>query len=166
MQIWNPAASFTRPNDTTAYTAGDLIANSTTAGSVVPMSFALGGNNNPGLTRITRARMSKTSTTVTAASFRLHLYQTSPTVTNGDNGAFTSNQAANYLGNINIDMTTTPGAKFSDGANGQGAAAAGSEMQLRLASGTTIFGLIEAIGAYVPTALEVFTVTLESVEAY
>ena len=63
-------------------------------------------------------------------------------------------------------MATTPGAKFSDGANGQGAAAAGSEMQIRLASGTTIFGLIEAIGAYVPTANEVFTVTLESVEAY
>jgi hypothetical protein len=33
------SARFTRPSDTTAYASGDLVANSTTAGSVVPMSF-------------------------------------------------------------------------------------------------------------------------------
>ena len=31
----NSSASFTRPGDTTAYASGDLVANSTTAGSVV-----------------------------------------------------------------------------------------------------------------------------------
>jgi hypothetical protein len=42
MQVWNPSASFTRPNNTTAYASGQLVANSTTAGSVAPMAFVLG----------------------------------------------------------------------------------------------------------------------------
>ena len=33
------SGTFTRPTDTTAYTSGDLVGNSTTAGSVVPLSF-------------------------------------------------------------------------------------------------------------------------------
>ena len=166
MQLWNLQASFTRPADTTAYAAGDLVANSTTAGSVVPMSFPLGGNNNPGMTRITRARLFKTNTAVSNANFRLHLYEASPTVANGDNGAYTTNKGANYLGFINIDATTTPGAKFNDGAAGQGAAAAGSELLIRCQTGTTIYGLLEALAAYTPGNAEVFTVTLESLEAY
>src|SRR5216683_623958 len=43
MQILNCTASFTRPADTTAYTSGDLIANSVTNTSVVPMTFQLYG---------------------------------------------------------------------------------------------------------------------------
>jgi hypothetical protein len=35
------SASFTRPADTNAYAAGDLVANSVTAGSVIPMTFAV-----------------------------------------------------------------------------------------------------------------------------
>jgi hypothetical protein len=166
MQIWNIQASFTRPADGTQYAAGDLIANSTTAGSVVPMSFKLGGNNNPGMTRLTRARLFKSQASVTSASFRLHLYEVSPTPANGDNGAYTTDKAASYLGFLSLDLTTTPGNKFSDGSAGAGAATAGSEMCLRLQSGTTIYGLLEAIGTYTPASAEVFTVTIESLESY
>lgn len=38
------SASFTRPSDATAYTAGDLIGNSLTANQVVPMRFGLQGD--------------------------------------------------------------------------------------------------------------------------
>jgi hypothetical protein len=102
MQVWNPSASFMRPNDTTAYASGDLVANSTTAGSVVPMSFPLGGNSMPGTTRVARVRLSKSGTTATNASFRVHLYGASPVVANGDNGAWSTDQAANYLGAIDV----------------------------------------------------------------
>ena len=64
MQIWNPAASFARPNDTTAYASGDLVANATSAGAVTPLAFALGGNAMPGGTRITRVRLQKSGTTL------------------------------------------------------------------------------------------------------
>lgn len=37
--IFTPFYTFTRPADTTQYAAGDLIANSATAASVVPLSW-------------------------------------------------------------------------------------------------------------------------------
>lgn len=166
MQIGNISATFTRPADTTQYAAADLIANNTTAGSVTPMAFPLVGNNNPGQTRITRARLFKSATSVTAASFRLNLYQALPVVANGDNGAYSSTKAADYLGFINIDISTNPGAKFSDGASGSGTVAAGAEMLIKMGTLTTIYGLLEAVGTYTPASAEVFTVTLESLEAY
>ena len=75
-QINNLSASFTRPNDTTAYASGDLVANSTTAGSVVPLQIDLGNVAavGHGITRITRARLTKSGTSPTNANFRIHLY--------------------------------------------------------------------------------------------
>jgi hypothetical protein len=165
MQINNLAASFTRPNDTTAYASGDLIANSVTAGSVVPMAFPLSFSSGTGQTRITRARFFKSGTTATLSTFRLHLYEASPTCANGDNGAWSTNKAANYLGSIDSAPLLYP---FTDGCAQSGAAAAGSEMILRLSpgNGTTIYGLLEARAAYVPAAQEVFTITIECMDAY
>lgn len=161
MQIGNASASFTRPNDTTAYASGDLVANNTTAGSVVPMSLSLNNSFPGGQTRITRVRLSKNSVGVTNAAFRVHLYAGVPTVTNGDNGAWVSTQAANWLGAIDITAMTA----FSDGAAGNGAATAGSELLLRL-SATSLTALLEARGAYTPVAQEIFTLTIEELSAY
>lgn len=162
MQIWNPSASFTRPNNTTAYASGQLVANAVTAGSVVPMALGVGGNSMPGATRITRVRLSKNGTVSTNASFRVHLYGASPTLANGDGGVWTSNQAANYLGSIDVASMKA----FTDGCCDVGAAAAGSEFLLRLPAGTTIYALLEARAAYTPAANEVFTLTLETVDDY
>lgn len=165
MLVNNISASFTRPNDTTAYASGDLIANSTTPGSVVPMSFPLGFMSGTGQTRITRARFVKNNTSPTLSAFRLHLYEASPTVANGDNGAWSTNKAANYLGNI--DGPTVLFA-FTDGCALVGAAAAGSEMIIKLSpgNGSTIFGLLEARAAYSPAAQEIFTITIECLDGY
>jgi hypothetical protein len=162
MQVWNPSASFTRPNDTTAYASGDLVANSTSAGSVVPMSFPLGGNSMPGTTRVARVRLGKSGTTAINASFRVHLYGASPTVANGDNGAWSTDQAANYLGAIDVTAMKA----FTDGCADVGAAAAGAALLARLPAGATIFALLEARAAYAPAANEVFTLVVESLEAY
>lgn len=161
-QIKNNSASFTRPNDTLAYAAGDLVANSTTAGSVVPMQISLANSAGPrGQTRITRARLTKSGTTATNANFRVHLYSTSPTPANGDNGAWSTDQSANWLGNIDVTSMLA----FTDGCTGTGSATAGSEMFLNLPSGT-IFALLMAQAAYTPAANEVFTLTLEDVGAW
>jgi hypothetical protein len=161
MQVWNPAASFARPNDTTAYAVGDLIANSTTAGSVVPMQIQLGNQFPNGMTRLTRARLIKSGTGVANATFRIHLYETLPTPTNGDNGAWSTGQAAHWLGNIDIASMLA----FTDGAAGTGSASAGSEMFLRLA-GKSVYALLAALGAYTPVASETFTLILEDVADY
>ncbi len=162
MQVWNISASFTRPADTNAYTSGDLVANSTTAGLVVPMSFALGNSFAVGQLRLVRARISKTNTTPTNANFRLHLYEVSPVAANGDNSAWSTDSAAHWLGNIDVTSMLA----FTDGCAGTGSATAGSEMFLRLAAGKTVFGLLEAKAAYTPGSAEVFTVTLEELDSY
>jgi hypothetical protein len=164
MMISSPSANFTRPADTTAYAAGDLVANSTTAGSVTPLSWTLRSSNINGPFTIKRAIVSKSGTSVTNFNVRLHLYSATQTVANGDNGAFSSTGAATYLGYLSCDGTTTPGAKLSDGAVAIGAATAGSEINARLPSGTTIYGLLEAVAAYTPASAEVFTVTLDLIE--
>jgi hypothetical protein len=159
-QINNPSASFTRPNDTTAYASGDLVANSVTAGAVVPLRIDLGNVAavGHGMTRITRARLTKSGTSPTNANFRIHLYEAAPTPANGDNGAWSTDKAANWLGNIDVTSMLA----FTDGCTGTGSATAGSEMFLRLASGS-IFALLEAKAAYAPAANEAFTLTLEDV---
>lgn len=159
-QINNPSASFTRPNDTTAYASGDLVANSVTAGAVVPLRIDLGNVAavGHGMTRITRARLTKSGTSPTNANFRIHLYEAAPTPANGDNGAWSTDKAANWLGNIDVTSMLA----FTDGCTGTGSATAGSEMFLRLASGS-IFALLEAKAAYAPVANEAFTLTLEDV---
>ncbi len=162
MYISNPSASFTRPANTTAYASGNLVSNSTTAASVVPLTFVLGNSFGPGSFRMTRARISKTGTSATNANFRLHLYQSAPVPANGDGGAWSTSKAADWLGNIDV----TGMLAFTDGCCGTGSAAAGSEMFLKLASGATVYGLLEAKAAYTPVSGEVFTVTLEEVDSF
>jgi hypothetical protein len=165
MQISSPSANFTRPADTTQYAAGDLVANSTTAGSVTPMSWTLGSSSISAPITIKRARIVTDATSVTSLNFRLHLYDASPAVANGDNSAFSSTKAANYLGYLSCDGSTTPGAKFSDGAVAIGAATAGAEINVRPTS-NTVYGLLEALATYTPASAEVFTVKLDLIEHF
>lgn len=162
MHISNPSASFVRPANTTAYASGNLIANSTIAGSVVPLTFTLGNSFGPGSFRMSRVRISKTGASVTNASFRLHLYQSSPVASNGDGGAWLTTNAIDWLGNIDV----TSMLEFADGCAGTGSVAAGSEMFLKLTSGAALYGLLEARAAYTPISGEMFTVTLEEVDAF
>lgn len=150
-------STVTRPSDTTAYASGDLVANSTTAGSVTPISFAGVARVSGGSGMIRRMRLRTSSTSVTSASFRLHLYSASPTVTNGDNGAWLSDQASNYIGALDVTVDRA----FSDGAAGNGVPVSGSDINFDLSSGTTIYGLLEARAAYTPTSAGTFVCSLE-----
>jgi hypothetical protein len=157
--IANISASFIRPADTNAYTAGDLVANSTTAGSVTPLSFASVVRTAAGAASVVKCRMSKTGTGVTGASFRLHLFSASPTVTNGDNGAFLSTQAATYLGAFDFSVSNMK--VFSDGVACNGVTQTGYPVTVDLPSGSTVYGLVEALAGYNPASGETFTFTLE-----
>lgn len=152
-----PSAMFTRPANTIQYTLGDLVANSVTAGSVVPMAFQIVANNGQAAS-VMRARVSKTNNDADAPVFRLHLFNASPTVTNGDNGAFLPNGATSYIGYI--DVTTD--VVFSDGDTGVGTPPGGATMSAICGGAlNVIYGLLEARSVYTPTSGEVFTVTLE-----
>lgn len=146
------AASFTRPADTTAYASADLVANSTTAGSVVPLSFATAANSSAAGGIVNRIRLLKSGTTATNGQFRVHLYTASPTVANGDNAALSTNKAADYLGYADVTVSA-----FTDGCAG----VSSSNLGLTFAGSTTLYALLEARAAYTPANAEVFTVTLD-----
>lgn len=162
MHFYMPSQTFTRPSDTTAYTANDLVANSTTAGSVTALAFNAELSGGRGL--IVGGRLSKSGTTVTLAKFDLHLFHRSPTVTNGDNGAFAIDTGRYYIGKIAFDLTsgaeigtayatgivqlTAPGLVFDS--QSQGLAASTYQAP------QVVYGLLVATAGYTPTSAEVF----------
>ena len=161
--------SFTRPADTTAYSIGDLVANSTTAGSVVPLAVDI-VDADGGAFLIRRARLLKSTASITNAKFRLHFFGADPSastgVVNGDNAALRGGglKTARWLGAIDVDMTGDSGFAYSDGAAGVGVPAAGSELGEELPAGVTVYALIEALAAYTPGNAEVFTLTIVAVQ--
>jgi hypothetical protein len=162
MAIRNMTGTFTRPSDTTAYASGDLVANSTTAGSVVAVEIRHIGNKPAGTAIIRRATVRKTGTSTTNAAFRVHLYRTSTiTCANGDNGAWSTNQVANYIGAFDVTSMRA----FTDGAYGAGAPLTGSESMVKLDAATqSVWALVEARGAYTPTSAEVFTIGVDLID--
>lgn len=161
MAIRNITGSFTRPGDTTPYTSGDLVANSTTAGSVAAVELRAVGAYPQGASIVRRAVVRKSGTGTTSAAFRVHLYRTSSiTFANGDNGAWSTNQVANYLGALDI----TEMRAFTDGAYGAGVPVFGSEIMIRLSSGQSVWAVLEARGGYTPGNAEVFTIGLDLID--
>lgn len=65
-------SAIVRPTDTTAYTLGDLVANSTAFASVTPVSFANAASSAAGVGKIGRLLFKKSGTNVTNAQFRVH----------------------------------------------------------------------------------------------
>lgn len=155
--IITPSYTFARPADTTSYTSGDLVANDVDAADVVPMSFDLSKYGHAASGKIRRVRLFKDDETVTAATFNVHLFSSSPVVTNGDNGAFAVSTAAGFLGTVAVDMSSGAFATTTDLAK---AAVANPEINVDLGAGK-IYGLLEVTGGYAPSSGEVFTVTLE-----
>lgn len=148
-----PTANFTRPADTTAYASGDMVANSTTAGSVVPMSLTVNSVSGRKV-YLRRVVLLKSTTGVTAPNFRIHFYTTSPTIASGDNAAYSTTQSGHFC-DMDVNMYTT--AIFSDGNDGIGTPNNGAECAVAPAT-TVVFALIEARGAYAPGNAEVFTI--------
>ena len=154
--ITNIKASFTRPADTTAYTAGDLVANSTTAGAVVPLTFTR--SPTIGNLFIRRLRFYKSGTSITNASFRLHLFRAAPTFTAGDNATAAGSGILNHIGAFDVTMTGA----LSDGSFGVGLPVTGTEIGVEGGGLPALYGAVQAMAAYTPASAEVFTAVLEA----
>ena len=150
------SGSVTRPNDTAAYISGDLIANSTTAGQVVPIALAAGrAVGSSGLIR--RLSLKVNDSAWANATIRVHLYRDSPTLANGDNGAWSTTES-NYLGASDILLDRS----FTDAVKGIGIPNNGSEWSFEPSAGTrNIFALLESRSAVTPAASKIFTLIAE-----
>ena len=166
--------SFTRPGNTTAYAANSLYANSTTAGSVVPVSAAM-CRNNGGHGALLAASLSISNPLAYNHSFRLHLFKgttSSPFVSTavGDGGTWTANVASvAAIERATIDVTLSD--KGSDGAKGWGTrnigstANAGGVVSYDCNTGVSnMYWLIETLDAYTPTNGETAAVAGEVVQ--
>jgi len=154
------SATFTRPNDANIYAAGDLIANSTTAASVVPLEWV-----NPFAAPFTieslRIRKAVAGTSATNATFRVHLFSVVPTIaTAGDNSAIASNVTdvsgwiASFQNTVSLGFAGSTSCLLVPT---EGLSAKKAEL---IAPGASVYGLVEALAAYTPTALEVWTIYL------
>jgi len=156
------AASFTRPSNTTAYAAGDVVGPVTTA-AVQTLSSA--GRFNGGSGRIVAATLETNNATVTNGTFRVHIFNASFTP-ESDNAAFAgqhTNRAA-YQGYFDFNILV------ADSASAEGAIAQlrpatdvdnGLPLEFVCASGNTaLYAVIVALGAYTPASGQVFYLTV------
>lgn len=151
--VTNPTSTLTRPADTTAYAVDDLIASSTTAGSVVVPSFAIAdaaGSSVP-VRFLLRTNASSGWGNVV---LEMNLWTTAPTYTNGDNGAYAASGAANWIGDTQFVLK-----QLNDGAVG----AADVAMAIKLASGTSIFWDLKIRTVATPISGQTFTLVAQLV---
>ncbi|NDD14954.1 MAG: hypothetical protein EB072_20555 [Betaproteobacteria bacterium] len=156
------AARITRPNDVTAYAVGDLLANSVTAGSVTPFTFAHDNVVQP--VQVMRFIMRSSNDTVTNKNFQLYLFSRSPTVTNGDNGAFAvtgPNGTDNLGGVFGSSAAVNTGAGSINYFYPMDAAGTFQNGWIPQVFTLPFYGLLKVNAAYTPTALETFDLTAE-----
>ena len=156
-----PSFTTTRPADTTAYALGDLVANSATAGSVVPLSWTVTGSTT-GSAWIFKASINASNTALVNDVFVLHLYKTAPTLTVGDNGVFAAGTTtAGWICDITVTMNSYA---FSDGVSGSGVPNTSNACMVVAPASSTIYGLLETRQIFTPTSASTFAVALEDQE--
>jgi hypothetical protein len=144
--------SFTRPNDTIAYAAGDAIANATSAPTAYSFSnvgrvAGAGGYITKAICQITQVP--------TTAQLRLHLFRNQPTV-DADNVPLVFRQELTYQGYIDFTTFITGG----DGSQisrsiGQLCTVTGLPYHLNSDS-TSLFFLLQSLNAWTPQAQQMF----------
>lgn len=140
----------TCPAGTPTYAAGDLIANSATAGLVTPMTFQAQSV----AAAVRNVTIRKTGTGLTNASFYLWLLSVSPTMASGDDAAIDGPTLASIICEpIRVDCVVACG---SVGAVGTSLF---DSKTIKL-DAMPVYGLLTAAASYTRIASEVFTVDL------
>ena len=149
--------TFTRPADTTAYSINDVIADSTSAPTVISftnIARAVGGQS-----YIVKVRIMTDQKTCTAR-MRLALFQTAPTLIN-DNSPKTRLWANRVisLGSIDFDPMTT-----EDATNSTAASAMWTSAPVNIvcdAASTTIYGILSTLDAFTPASAQQFYIAID-----
>lgn len=148
-------AEITRPANTTAYAAGDVVAANA---AVAPIQLTGIGRQASATGEITHVSLETNNATVTNGDFAIHFFRES-FVLEADNAAWASLHAnrANYLGFITLPTLLA-----------KGGAAATKDDDLRIpfqcsTSGANLFVVIEAMGAYTPASGQVFSISVGAV---
>lgn len=147
----------TRPSDTTAYAAADVLG--PTGGGTSALEFAFGAFSGRCI-RIEGTALERDVVAVIAGetTYTLHLYSVTPPSALADNAAFDlpAGDRASYLGSINLGTPVDLGSTLFIEQNGVN--------KLVKLPGTSIFGYLVTVGAYTPASASVLKVTLKATQ--
>jgi hypothetical protein len=150
--------TITRPSNTTAYTAGDVVGD--TGGSAILTLSSMGPNGGYILLQSAALIFSDSTVPSGMANFRVHLYSASPTAI-ADNAAFdlASGERANYMGFFDIPTPVDFGSTLYAQTDYIG-------RMVKMATGsTTLYAEIETKGAYTPVSASTIELRLSTLEA-
>lgn len=151
------SVSVTRPSDTTAYAANDVLG--PTGGGTSGLDFNLAAVSASNI-MITGVALERDVAALISGetSYNLYLYNVTPPSALADNTAFDlpSGDRASFLGKINIPAPVDEGSTLYVETNG-------INKQVKL-SGTHIFGYLVTVGAYTPASATVLKITLNAVQ--
>lgn len=161
------SVSFTRPADTNAYTANDLVGTSTSVAAANSTAILDAVYDGADGFRFDRVRLRKSNKSTTNASFRVHFFDRLPVWDVGDNGAGGAITAlavttmAGHCGYVDITMDR---ASATAGAYGMANPSSGAiTIKPSAVTSTAIYIAVQALAAYTPVSEEVFTVDVEGI---
>ena len=149
--------TITRPSNTTAYTAGDVVGD--TGGSAIIALASIGPASGYVIVQSASLIFSDSSVPSGMTSFRLHFHSASPTAI-ADNAAFdlTSGERANYIGYIDLPTPQDFGSSLYTQVDYPG-------RMMQLAAGSsTIYAELQTIGAYTPASASTIAVRVATME--
>jgi hypothetical protein len=155
-------ATKTRPSDTTAYAAGDVVSESTSAGAA--WTFANAAKIKGGSGAIIRATFLDDDTAHTEALILL-LFSVVPTGNLDDNGANTeplSGTEDNFIGALEFDALVDQGTGFSYATAVPGNSNLPLPFKCEIGD-ADIYGVLTT-SAFTPTSAEVFRINLQIVQ--
>ena len=157
-KAYRTTATITRPSNTTAYTAGDVVGD--TNGSAIISLSAAGPSAGFVIIQSVSLVFSDSAVPSGMGAFRLHLYSASPTAI-ADNAAFDllSGDRATYMGFIDLSTPTDFGSSLYTQTD-----YVGRLIKLGTAS-TTLFAELETRGAYTPVSASTVGIRVNLLEA-
>lgn len=156
-------ASFTRPSNTTQYTAGDAVSDDTSSPTTLEFSSCARVDGGEGL--VVSVRLVDSANQSTKGSFELWLFDTEPTAME-DNAAFdpTDSECTNVVGIVEFTGTFIGDATAGSGGN---IVFQSDQLNFPFQCGdesTSLWGQVVVRNAYTPVSAEVFTILLDIVQ--
>jgi hypothetical protein len=155
---YRTTATITRPSNTTAYTAGDVVGD--TGGSAIISLTAAGPSAGFVIVQSVSLVFSDSTVPSGMGAFRVHMYSASPTAI-ADNAAFDldSGERATYMGYIDLPAPQDFGSSLYTQVDYPG------RLVKLAAASTTIFVELETRGAYTPVSASTVSIRVNLLEA-
>jgi hypothetical protein len=157
-KAYRTTATITRPSNTTAYAAGDVVGD--TGGSAIISLTAAGPSAGFVIIQSVSLVFSDSAVPSGIGAFRLHLYSASPTAI-ADNAVFdlAAGERATYMGFIDLPTPSDFGSSLYIQTDYPGRL-----IKLGAAS-TTLFAELETRGAYTPVSASTVAIRMNLLEA-